>query len=149
MARECGACRACCITLGFRAAAGEAPFDKPANTPCVHLVQIGCGIYPSRPPACRRFQCGWLSAPNLPEEMRPDRCGVLFCTNDNPLQPGSFAVYGYELRPGALDERPAQWLIGEVSGEMTVILARWDGRTEVWSADPEIGEALEGTGSEL
>jgi hypothetical protein len=148
VARQCGECRACCITLGFRAIPGEATFEKPANTPCVHLVQIGCGIYPSRPPACSRFECAWLAAPNLPEEMRPDRCGVLFCTNDDPLLAGRYAVFGYELRPGALDEPLPEWLIGEVSGEMTVVLVRHDGRTEILSADAEIEQALNRTGSE-
>src|SRR5688500_17002346 len=100
--RSCGECRACCITLGFQAREGEASFEKPYGVPCPHLVQIGCGIYAERPPVCRRFECGWLQAPNLPEALRPDRCGVLFCVNDNVHGEGD-AVYAYELRPGAAD----------------------------------------------
>jgi hypothetical protein len=48
--RTCGECRACCITLGFQAREGESAFEKAHGVPCPHLVQIGCGIYPERPP---------------------------------------------------------------------------------------------------
>ena len=124
--RECGECRACCVALGFDAGPDEAPFSKPYGTPCPHLIQIGCGIYGERPPVCRRFQCGWIQAPNLPEALRPDRCGVLFCTNDNVYGEG-YAVYAYELRPGAVDAELPQWLIGELVQQLPVILVREDG----------------------
>lgn len=133
--RSCGECRACCVVLGFEAREGEAPFAKPHGEPCPHLVQIGCGIYPERPPVCRRFQCGWLQAPNLPDALRPDRCGVLFCANENLLGTGS-AVYAYEMRPGAADAALPAWLIAELSAAVTVVLVRSDGSSEVLSADP-------------
>ena len=124
--RECGECRACCVVLGFDADPNEAPFSKPHGTPCQHLIQIGCGIYEERPPVCRRFQCGWIQAPNLPEALRPDRCGVMFCTNDNAYGQG-YAVYAYELRSGAADAELPQWLIGELVQQLPVILVREDG----------------------
>lgn len=136
--RRCGECRACCITLGFRSRPGESSFDKPHSVACPHLVQIGCGIYPERPPVCRRFQCGWLQAPNLPEALRPDRCGVLFCVNTAP-ESEELAVYAYELRPGALRGRLAAWLFGELSREQTVIVVRPEGY-EVWTPE-QTGEA--------
>jgi hypothetical protein len=131
--RSCGECRACCVVLGFEARDDESPFEKPAGQACPQLVQIGCGIYQDRPPVCRRFQCGWLSAPNLPAELRPDRCGVLFCTNDSVLGEGH-AVYAYEMRPGAADAPLPSWLIGSLAREMPVILVRGD-RREVITAD--------------
>src|SRR5687768_11629482 len=102
--RSCGDCRACCITLGFQARADESAFDKPHGEPCRHLIQIGCGIYGERPPVCRRFECGWLQASNLPEALRPDRSGVLFAANDLagliPQGENYTAIFAYELRPG-------------------------------------------------
>ena len=98
-------------------------------------MQIGCRIYPERPPACRRFQCAWLQAPNLPAGLRPDRSGVLFCANENVLTAGA-AVYAYEMRPGAADEPLPAWLIEELSAAATVFLVRADGRREVLSVDP-------------
>jgi len=142
--RSCGECRACCITLGFQAREGEAAFDKPHGTPCRHLVQIGCEIYAERPPVCRRFECGWLQATNLPDALRPDRCGVLFCTNGD-LHGEGLAVYAYELRPGALETRLPAWLIGELAEETTVVLVR-NGRCEVLTANPDAQARLEAQG---
>jgi hypothetical protein len=121
--RTCGECRACCITLGFEAVPGESGFTKPPNSPCRHLIQIGCEIYTERPPVCRRFECAWISAPNLPAALRPDRCGVLFCTNDHP-DGGGYAVFAYELRPGAVDAALPQWLIEQVVHELPVFIVR-------------------------
>ncbi len=132
--RECGECRACCVVLGFEAHPDEAPFRKPHGTPCPHLIQIGCGIYSERPPVCRRFQCGWIQATNLPEALRPDRCGVLFCTNDNAYGDG-YAVYAYELRPGAAEGELPQWLIGELVRELPVIIVR-EGGHELLTIQP-------------
>jgi hypothetical protein len=128
--RTCGDCRACCIVLGFEAAEGESGFRKPAGAPCRHLARSGCGIYHERPPVCRRFECGWLSAPNLPPALRPDRCGVLFCTNDHPSGEG-YAVFAYEMRPGAIDAELPQWLISEVVTELPVFIVRDGEEVEV------------------
>jgi len=136
MSRTCGECRACCIVLGFEAREDESPFRKAAGLPCPQLAACGCAIYAERPPVCRRFECGWLNAPNLPDELRPDRCGVLFCTNESALGPGH-AVYAYEMRPGAADGRLPSWLMREIAREMTVVLVRGEER-EVLTADPEV-----------
>jgi Fe-S-cluster containining protein len=51
--------------------------QKPAHTACKHLTCNGCGIYKTRPPLCRGFQCFWLNG-WLPEYMKPDEFGVMF-----------------------------------------------------------------------
>ncbi|CAN5664426.1 hypothetical protein BH09PLA1_BH09PLA1_09810 [soil metagenome] len=51
--------------------------DKPLNTPCVHLVQIGCGIYRSRPQSCRDYDCAWLHG-HFAVEDRPDKTGIVW-----------------------------------------------------------------------
>lgn len=126
---------------GFEAEPGEAPFAKPPRTECKHLGERGCRIYRERPPVCRRFQCAWLMAPNLPDELRPDRCGVMFCTNDNPLGEG-YVVYAYELEPGALDTELPQWLIEQVVEETTVLLIREGEPVEVLTNDPAVEKNL-------
>ena len=65
-ARECGNCRECCIVLAVE------PMNKPENVACEHLCSKGCGIYESRPNACRIFTCGWLEGA-MPKSMRPDK----------------------------------------------------------------------------
>lgn len=51
---------------------------SPGN-PCRHCTDRGCAIYDNRPEdPCRRFVCAWLEADSpLPEEMRPDKAGVI------------------------------------------------------------------------
>lgn len=47
--------------------------------PCQHCTAQGCAIYPDRPEdPCVRFVCGWLQDGSpLPDDMRPDRAGVI------------------------------------------------------------------------
>jgi hypothetical protein len=139
--RGCGECRACCVVLGFDARPDESPFAKPAGEPCRHLCTGGCGIYADRPPVCRRFRCAWLQEPSLSPSLRPDRCGVMFVMNDNVLGSG-YAVYAYELRPDAADQRPVARLIRRVAEQAPVIVIRVDGSREVFSVDPEIAARL-------
>jgi hypothetical protein len=131
------------VVLGFEARPEESPFAKPAGEPCPHLCAGGCGIYAGRPPVCRRFRCAWLQELTLPESLRPDRCGVLFAMNDNVLGPG-YAVYAYELRPGAADRRPVARLIRRVATRAPMILIRADGRRELLTADPAVAARLQG-----
>jgi hypothetical protein len=42
----------------------------------------GCKIYPDRPQPCREFMCGWLMAPYMGEELKPERCHVVFFQPD-------------------------------------------------------------------
>jgi hypothetical protein len=47
--------------------------------PCRHCTGKGCAIYANRPQdPCINFICGWVQADSpLPEDMRPDRAGVI------------------------------------------------------------------------
>jgi hypothetical protein len=71
MPKECGGCTACCTLIGVPA------LSKPAGTRCPHCVVGGCGIYEERPDSCRKWICGWLADPGMPDEFRPDRCGFI------------------------------------------------------------------------
>lgn len=68
---RCGACIMCCITTDVPELA------KPSWTLCQHCTGTGCGVYASRPASCRAFECGWYREPRLPDELRPDRSGVM------------------------------------------------------------------------
>ena len=70
--RTCGDCRLCCKVF-------ELPYlNKPAHTWCVHACSKGCAIYDrERHEVCKVYKCLWLSNESLPDEYRPDRCGVL------------------------------------------------------------------------
>ena len=97
MSRTCGDCTACCKILGVE------ELDKPAGTQCVHCDPgKGCKIYEQRPATCREFACTWLQHGNLPDELRPDRCHVVFW---NPEDNQSLMMgMEDEHHPGAHDK---------------------------------------------
>ena len=74
---ECGSCTACCTTLPIKA------LDKPINTHCQHCVGGGCSIYDSKPQTCTEFECAYIQGSNVPESLRPDKCGVIFIKQDD------------------------------------------------------------------
>ena len=69
--RACGECKACCTTCVVP------ELDKGINTPCVHLVQTGCGIYETRPESCRIYNCAWLHG-HFADYERPDKTGIVW-----------------------------------------------------------------------
>jgi hypothetical protein len=87
MAGNCGSCTACCRVYAIP------ELQKPAGPWCQHCaIGKGCKIYEDRPKLCVEFACLWLLSQSredvrehLPDELRPDRCKVVFSptTNDN------------------------------------------------------------------
>jgi len=70
--KSCGPCTMCCKLLTV------AELEKPAGTACRHLAKGGgCGIYETRPTACRTFECVWLMDPEMPHRFRPDQTKVM------------------------------------------------------------------------
>jgi hypothetical protein len=58
---------------------GVAALDKPGGVWCRHCRPgWGCTIYETRPEECRTFGCMWLTHPNFPEELRPERSKLVF-----------------------------------------------------------------------
>jgi hypothetical protein len=107
---SCGSCTVCCMALRV------IELDKEAGTYCRHcLPGKGCGIYETRFEICRTFQCGWRLIPQLGEEWRPDRSGVLILTQEVDKLPEehraagrgvNFVILGGEKaigRPGFAD----------------------------------------------
>jgi hypothetical protein len=76
-ARTCSSCTLCCRLVPVK------EIGLPSFTPCPHLrpmptAQPGCGIYPRRPFSCRQWSCLWLKNLSWNDELRPERCGVVF-----------------------------------------------------------------------
>jgi hypothetical protein len=72
--RECGDCVACCKVLEIN----WPELRKPADILCHHNTGTGCGIHLTRPAGCRAWFCLWRRIDEMPEHLRPDRCGVVF-----------------------------------------------------------------------
>ena len=51
---------------------------KPGGVVCAHVrAGKGCGIYETRPVACRSFACVWLMDEEMPHRFRPDQTRVV------------------------------------------------------------------------
>ena len=73
--RECDGCTACCE--GW--AVGEAHGHKfyPGRK-CFFVGDKGCTIYKDRPhEPCVTFKCQWLTNPEIPEWMKPNKSNVI------------------------------------------------------------------------
>jgi hypothetical protein len=67
----CNGCTLCCYLIEVVA------LSKDRYRLCEHGLKDGCGVHPDRPEACRKFFCRW-AVEHWPEELRPDRCHVVF-----------------------------------------------------------------------
>lgn len=70
--RSCKDCTLCCKLLAVE------PLQKPRAAWCPHCDQKrGCGIYETRPEACRMFYCGYRRLPQLDERWKPAKAKFL------------------------------------------------------------------------
>jgi len=97
ISRTCSGCTVCCTLLAVL------PLGKPKNTACEHCTGTGCAIFGqiARPSMCGQYQCAWLWNKNWPEELRPDKCHVLF----EPIGDAGFVA---AVEPG----HPEAWKTG-------------------------------------
>lgn len=77
--RTCGNCRLCCFI--FELSDGFWTGGKPRRKWCEHSCAKGCAVHDQpRPSVCENFKCDWLTHPELPENWRPDRIGIILVT---------------------------------------------------------------------
>lgn len=70
---RCGPCTLCCKLVGTH------ELSKPPNVWCQHCeIGVGCKIHETRPQGCRDFECLFYQNPQMPEELRPSNCKVVF-----------------------------------------------------------------------
>jgi Fe-S-cluster containining protein len=73
--RQCGDCMVCCEYMPI----STQGLIKPGQTLCPHvIVNRGCSIYDTRPNVCRTWHCLWRRDATMPDELRPDKSGVIF-----------------------------------------------------------------------
>ena len=72
--RPCGGCSVCCTVKPIN----TRELSKAPGLACEHCLSTGgCGIYEMRFPVCREYRCAWKTLGWIPEQLRPDDCGVL------------------------------------------------------------------------
>ena len=126
--RDCGDCQVCCVALRIE----DAELQKPAGVVC-RFLNHGCSIYQSRPSTCRHWLCGWRMQPELGEDWRPDRSGVLLIP-EIAATPG-FAARGYTMQfvsPALLSSPEIlNKLCGFIAGHAPLYLALAGRQTKV------------------
>ena len=80
--KGCGDCTACCTLFPIE------PIGKPMNTHCQYC-ESECSIYGNKPQMCTDFECAYLQADNVPEGLRPDKCGVIFTKKTDNMFSGT------------------------------------------------------------
>lgn len=87
--RSCGSCYACCVWLGIN------ELKKWTGQTCKHLdgrdPAKRCSIYDKRPSACSEYKCMWLQGYG-PDELQPNRSGILLTGYQSEKTPDSLAV---------------------------------------------------------
>ncbi len=78
--RSCGECTACCTWLQGNAYGWKFGDGKS----CKFLCETGCSVHKARPKVCEEYFCAWVQE-LLPEEMRPDKCGVLVSVENRDI----------------------------------------------------------------
>lgn len=140
--RSCGFCTVCCYATRI----DDPELQKPVGVTCAHCTGRGCGIYETRPGTCRTFYCGWWIWPELDEDWRPDRSGVLILPKTDRI-PQSFArregcqflVLGGE--PAILRQGFVEACLRLVSGAIPFFLAV-PGPPEFYGAAELMNDAL-------
>jgi len=82
--RECGECHFCCDLLTPDRTRRRLPSDQPCPN---YSRRNGCAIQAHRPPTCANWHCAWRELAWLPEECRPDRCGMMLTLERDERQP--------------------------------------------------------------
>ena len=77
--KSCGECYMCCTGILTHVVNGQ---RVGGDVDCPYIsrdVTARCSIYnqPERAPQCDGFACTWLLQDSWPEEMRPDKSGVM------------------------------------------------------------------------
>jgi hypothetical protein len=123
-ARACGECVACCEALRIDSPA----LRKPTGVRCTHCTGAGCGIYADRPQVCRDWLCTWMRSPEIPDDFRPDRLGVMFSFE---AQPASANPFERRYFVGRYLRDPAQVDLARVE-QVVDYLARASHHVPIW-----------------
>ena len=93
--RQCGECTACCTHLKI----DTQELQKLAGSDCVHLEPLrGCRIYETRPQGCRDFVCLWRQTPDIADDWRPDRSGMLLVATKETVPAGYATDYSIKMQ---------------------------------------------------
>lgn len=81
---RCGECAGCCTLFPIE------PIGKPINSKCPHCIDGGgCDIYDEKPQVCTDYNCAYIQGKNIPQSLRPDKCGIIFTKKTDNIFTGA------------------------------------------------------------
>ena len=141
--RTCGDCVVCCWIPEIKSEG----LTKPAGTLCRHSTGQGCGIYPSRPMACRSWHCLWRRLARLGDELRPDLSGLLITLERGAPARSVFEDLFVRIRafdgPLSAQSRLARRTIETFAQlELLPVWLSWAGHDELVFPTPDLADAI-------
>lgn len=134
--KSCGGCTACCMVVPVEQI-GLAAFTRCPKLRPPFETQPGCSIYATRPSSCREWSCTWLIS-DLPDEMRPDRCGVVIDPIADVIHANGVEMPAAQL--WALPGREEAWRTDPVSRAIVALCNQ--GLAVLWRQRGPDGEQL-------
>lgn len=150
VARECGACAACCYVPAVPELAKDVFQDCPHSRtkltgralappralPLAAPAATGCEIYATRPAACRDYRCLWLDDALGEDADRPDQLGLMFdlptLISEHPDYAGVAVICAREVWTAARDGPRASGLLARLARAMVVRLTDPQGKTRLF-----------------
>jgi len=95
--RDCGDCSECCRLLPSVFEPLTEEEDETYFTPmgdwCKYCDQPGCSIYATlKQKSCMEFKCAWQLNSSIPDELKPNRSGVVLEVLDNNVNTTRFWI---------------------------------------------------------
>ncbi len=91
-------------------------------TPCSHLCESGCSIYPTRPGLCRDYLCLWRAGIIRGDDSRrPDQLGLMFILDiDGKECRENIVVEAWEMWEGACLDHTPRFVIETIAEQFKV-----------------------------
>lgn len=97
-ARSCAGCTLCCKLPAIPEIA------KPTQTWCADCdIGKGCKIYETRPGTCRKFECVYLTSPQIGEHWKPAACHMVIA---HQARANRVAIHVDNAHPDAWKQEP-------------------------------------------
>lgn len=124
--KQCGGCTECCTLLGID------ELGKLRGDRCPHeLTGMGCGVYSTRPPSCRNFSCLWLLRDDMPEDSKPNECGVVLVN----FAKEPMLIVAYSAQPFGWTVQPIRGILNQFRLAGYTVLCRHENRNWVFRQD--------------
>jgi hypothetical protein len=122
--RTCGGCTACCFTHEVPA------IRKPLAAWCKHCtVGGGCTIYETKPLACNKYSCAWLSGVGADAD-RPDKANAVFDLIQKDVFCGADVLEFQDILEGASEQAGLQAIIQDHLARGTNVYVSTSGKED-------------------